>query len=66
MIDNPQINEMRAALLNIAEMCETGRQSVNDIGKAIRLVDVDAAAAITRGCFMTIAEYANAIAKRES
>lgn len=58
------LNEAAAALDNVAELCEGGRQSVNAIGEAIRQVDVDAASAITRGHFMTIAEFSKEYARR--
>jgi hypothetical protein len=63
---NPEIAELRAALKNVVELCEGGRQSVNDVCTAIRQVDQDAAAAICRGHFLTISQYAEAIHNRTS
>ena len=59
-----RINELRAALKNIMEMAETGRQSVNDVCTAIRQVDQDAAAAVCRGSFMDIGAFAEAVYNR--
>lgn len=53
-----------SALQNISEMAETGRLSVNDCVTKITQSDVDAAAAVTRGWFLTIDRYAQAMRDR--
>lgn len=53
-------DQLVEALTDIAGMAETGRESVNECITAIRQVDVDAAAAVTRGCFLSIGNKARA------
>ena len=57
-------NELFAALQVISEIAEEARLSVNDIGEAIRQIDVDAASAVTRGHCLVIIEVAKSAMER--